>query len=83
MSRTDRTIAAGAAESANDNCSGVNGSWRGGRYGVPLDFADRHVVVFGGTTGINFGIAGTFAGHACNFDLASMGFGYTQGKVQA
>ena len=30
---------------------------------LTLDFADKHVFVFGGTTGINFGIAGTFAGH--------------------
>jgi len=28
---------------------------------IDLDFADRHVVVFGGTTGINFGIAQAFA----------------------
>jgi NAD(P)-dependent dehydrogenase (short-subunit alcohol dehydrogenase family) len=28
---------------------------------IPLDFSNRHAVVFGGTTGINFGIAQAFA----------------------
>ncbi len=40
---------------------------------LTLDIADKHVFVFGGTTGINFGIAGTFAGHGqrCRLRVAS------------
>lgn len=37
---------------------------------LTLDFADRHVFVFGGTTGINFRIAGTFAGHGAKVSVA-------------
>lgn len=51
MSKTDRTIAAGGAESANDSCNGKDVP--GVESGVALkrDFANRHVCVFGGTTG--------------------------------
>ncbi len=40
---------------------------------LTLDFANKHVFVFGGTTGINFGIAGTFASTAqrCRLRVAS------------
>ena len=38
---------------------------------LTLDFADKHVFVFGGTTGINFGIAGTFAKHGAKVSVAS------------
>jgi NAD(P)-dependent dehydrogenase (short-subunit alcohol dehydrogenase family) len=30
---------------------------------IDIDFTGRHVFVFGGTTGINFGIAKAFAKH--------------------
>ena len=36
-----------------------------------LDFADHHVFVFGGTTGINFGIAENFARHGARVSVAS------------
>ena len=38
---------------------------------LTLDFADKHVLVFGGTTGISFGIAGTFAKHGAKVSVAS------------
>ena len=38
---------------------------------LTLDFADKHVFVFGGTTGIRFGIAGTFAKHGAKVSVAS------------
>ncbi len=38
---------------------------------LTLDFADKHVFVFGGTTGINFGIAETFARHGAKVSVAS------------
>lgn len=36
-----------------------------------IDFTDRHVVVFGGTTGINFGIAQAFARQGARVTVAS------------
>lgn len=36
-----------------------------------LDFAGKHVFVFGGTTGINLGIAETFARHGARVSVAS------------
>jgi len=36
-----------------------------------LDFAEKHVFVFGGTTGINFGIAECFAKHDAKVSVAS------------
>lgn len=36
-----------------------------------IDFTDRHVVVFGGTTGINFGIADAFARQGARVTVAS------------
>jgi len=36
-----------------------------------LDFAGKHVFVFGGTTGINFGIAECFAKHGAKVSVAS------------
>jgi NAD(P)-dependent dehydrogenase (short-subunit alcohol dehydrogenase family) len=38
---------------------------------LTLDFADKHIFVFGGTTGINFGIAETFARHGAKVSVAS------------
>ncbi|SOY64346.1 putative 2,4-dienoyl-CoA reductase [Cupriavidus taiwanensis] len=38
---------------------------------IDLDFADRHVVVFGGTTGINFGIAQAFARQGAKVTVVS------------
>ena len=38
---------------------------------LTLDFADKHVFVFGGTTGINFGITETFARHGAKVSVAS------------
>jgi len=38
---------------------------------LTLDFADKHAFVFGGTTGINFCIAGTFASHSAEGSVAS------------
>ena len=38
---------------------------------VDLDFKDRHVFVFGGTTGINFGIAQAFARQGASVTVAS------------
>lgn len=38
---------------------------------IDLDFSGRHVVVFGGTTGINFGIAQAFARQRANVTVAS------------
>lgn len=38
---------------------------------VSFDFAGRHVFVFGGTTGINLGIAHAFARHGANVTVAS------------
>lgn len=38
---------------------------------VNFDFRDRHVVVFGGTTGINFGIACAFARQGANVTVVS------------
>jgi NAD(P)-dependent dehydrogenase (short-subunit alcohol dehydrogenase family) len=38
---------------------------------LSLDFAGKHVFVFGGTTGINFGIAETFARHGAKVSVAS------------
>src|SRR5947209_8034336 len=38
---------------------------------VDFDFKQRHVVVFGGTTGINFGIAQAFARQGANVTVAS------------
>ena len=38
---------------------------------LTLDFSDKHVFVFGGTTGINFGIAETFAKHGARISVAS------------
>ena len=36
-----------------------------------FDFTGKHIVVFGGTTGINFGIARAFAAHGGNVTVAS------------
>lgn len=38
---------------------------------LPIDFTDRHVFVFGGTTGINFGIADAFARQGARVTVAS------------
>jgi NAD(P)-dependent dehydrogenase (short-subunit alcohol dehydrogenase family) len=38
---------------------------------LSIDFSDRHVVVFGGTTGINFGIAQAFARQGARVTVAS------------
>ncbi len=38
---------------------------------LTLDFTGKHVFVFGGTTGINFGIAETFAKHGAKVSVAS------------
>jgi NAD(P)-dependent dehydrogenase (short-subunit alcohol dehydrogenase family) len=38
---------------------------------IDLDFQDRHVFVFGGTTGINFGIADAFARQRARVTVAS------------
>ena len=38
---------------------------------LTLDFADKHVFVFGGTTGIRFGITETFAKHGAKVSVAS------------
>lgn len=38
---------------------------------IDLDFKNRHVVVFGGTTGINFGIAEAFATRGANVTVVS------------
>jgi NAD(P)-dependent dehydrogenase (short-subunit alcohol dehydrogenase family) len=38
---------------------------------LPLDFAGRHVLVFGGTTGINLGIAQAFHARGANVAVAS------------
>jgi NAD(P)-dependent dehydrogenase (short-subunit alcohol dehydrogenase family) len=38
---------------------------------LSLDFSGKHVFVFGGTTGINFGIAETFARHGAKVSVAS------------
>ena len=38
---------------------------------LDLDYSDRHVFVFGGTTGINFGIAQAFARQRANITVAS------------
>ncbi|MBT2326681.1 SDR family oxidoreductase [Variovorax paradoxus] len=38
---------------------------------IDLDFKNRHVVVFGGTTGINFGIAEAFAAQGANVTVVS------------
>ena len=38
---------------------------------LSLDFAGKHVFVFGGTTGINLGIAETFARHGARVSVAS------------
>lgn len=38
---------------------------------ITFDFSGKHVVVFGGTTGINFGIARGFALHGVNVAVAS------------
>ena len=38
---------------------------------LTLDFSDKHVFVFGGTAGINFGIAETFAKHGAGISVAS------------
>ena len=37
----------------------------------PLDFRDRHVCVFGGTSGINLGVAERFAQHGAKLSVAS------------
>src|SRR6188472_2901046 len=36
-----------------------------------LDFTGKHVFVFGGTTGIGFGVAENFAKHGANVSVAS------------
>jgi NAD(P)-dependent dehydrogenase (short-subunit alcohol dehydrogenase family) len=38
---------------------------------IPLDFAKRHVLIFGGTTGINLGIAQAFHARGANVVVAS------------
>lgn len=38
---------------------------------IALDFSGQHIVVFGGTTGINFGIASAFARQNANVTVAS------------
>jgi len=38
---------------------------------LSIDFTGRHVFVFGGTTGINFGIAETFARHGAKVLVVS------------
>jgi NAD(P)-dependent dehydrogenase (short-subunit alcohol dehydrogenase family) len=38
---------------------------------LSIDFAGKHVFVFGGTTGINFGIAEAFAKHGAKLSVAS------------
>jgi NAD(P)-dependent dehydrogenase (short-subunit alcohol dehydrogenase family) len=38
---------------------------------IPLRFEDRHVLVFGGTTGINFGIADAFAAQGARVTVVS------------
>ena len=38
---------------------------------IDIDFTDRHVFVFGGTTGINFGIADAFARQGAKVTVAS------------
>src|SRR5271166_5093331 len=38
---------------------------------LSIDFAGRHVFVFGGTTGINFGVAEAFAKHGANLTVVS------------
>lgn len=38
---------------------------------LSIDFSGKHVFVFGGTTGINFGIAETFARHGARVSVAS------------
>ena len=38
---------------------------------VQFDFTGRHVMVFGGTTGINFGIAQAFARQGARLTVAS------------
>ena len=38
---------------------------------IPLDFAGKHVMVFGGTTGINLGIAQAFHARGARVSVAS------------
>src|SRR6185436_4001113 len=38
---------------------------------LTMDFTEKHVFVFGGTTGIGFGIAENFAKHGANVSVAS------------
>ena len=38
---------------------------------LTLDFTGKHIFIFGGTTGINFGIAETFAKHGASVSVAS------------
>jgi len=39
--------------------------------GIPIRFEQHHVFVFGGTTGINLGIADAFAAQGANVTVAS------------
>lgn len=50
---------------------------------IDINFEGRHVVVFGGTTGINFGIAQAFGRCGAHLIVASRKEGNVQAAIQA